>query len=39
MWQAGGHVLNRQVTHLQLPLMFGQLGKKLVQIPGTENKY
>jgi hypothetical protein len=37
MWQAGGHILNRQVTHLELPLMFGQLGEKLVQVPAAKN--
>jgi hypothetical protein len=37
MWQAGGHVLNRQVTHLELSLVFGQLGEQLVQIPAAEN--
>jgi hypothetical protein len=37
MWQAGGHVLNRQVTHLELSLVFGQLGEQLVQVPAAEN--
>ncbi len=36
MWQAGGHVLNRQVTHLELSLVLGQLGEQLVQVPAAE---
>ncbi len=39
MWQAGGHVLNRQVTHLELPLVLGQLGEQLVQVPAAENNH
>ena len=36
VWEGGCDVLNGQVADLELPLVLGQLGEQLVQVPIQE---